>query len=117
MFFTDRALYRPGQTIHYKGVCFSADPQGDRYQTLSSRSIKVVLRDANGEEVEMREHHTNRYGSFSGSFTAPRDRVMGQMTIAVVSGPDGYGQVRVEEYKRPKFFVTCDAPRGSGSLE
>jgi hypothetical protein len=118
-FFTDRALYRPGQTIEYKGIVFSADPENDRYKVLPNYKLTVALLDVNGKEVERREHGSNDYGSFSGSFTAPRDRLMGQMRIAVVGGgPEAQGQtmVSVEEYKRPKFQVSLDAPSDAAKL-
>ena len=54
---------------------------------------------------------TNEYGSFSGSFTAPRDRLTGQMSLRIDGTPQGTTVVRVEEYKRPKFQVTVEAPK------
>ncbi|MGV3486217.1 MAG: MG2 domain-containing protein [Planctomycetaceae bacterium] len=110
VFFTDRSLYRPGQTIHYKGICISVDRERDNYQTIAGRKLTVIFNDANGQEIERVSHRTNDYGSFSGSVTAPRDRVMGEMSITVSDGPDGRAIVSVEEYKRPKFVVSLDAP-------
>lgn len=109
-FFTDRAIYRPGQTIRYKGICLSANVNDDKYVTLDRRQITLVFVDANGKEVERLVHQSNAYGSFSGSVTAPRDRLTGQMMIRVESGPRGQAFVQVEEYKRPQFEVELDAP-------
>lgn len=109
-FFTDRAIYRPGQTIRYKGICLSANTEDDKYTTLDNRQVTLVFVDANGKEVERLQHQTNQYGSFSGSVTAPRDRLTGRMMIRVESGPRGQAFVQVEEYKRPKFEVELDAP-------
>jgi len=108
--FTDRSLYRPGQTIHYKGICIHTNPAGDSYKTLAGQSLIVVFRDTNGQEIARHEHKCNDYGSFSGSFTAPRDRLMGRMSLIVEHGPDGSSYFNVEEYKRPKFRVKLDAP-------
>ena len=58
---------------------------------------------------------TNDYGSFSGNFTAPRDRLMGRMMIRT-DGIQGNTWVNVEEYKRPKFQVTLDAPKTAARL-
>ncbi len=113
--FTDRAIYRPGQTIRYKGICFRADQQQDDYETISERSVTLVFRDVNGKEIERVQHRTNDYGSFSGSVTAPRDRVTGRMTLQIET-PSGQTGVRVEEYKRPKFRVEIDAPQQAPSL-
>ncbi|MEY4177627.1 MAG: hypothetical protein RLY70_1201 [Planctomycetota bacterium] len=110
-FFTDRAIYRPGQTIQYKGVSVFADQQKDMYASYAKQSLTVALVDVNGKEVERRVHTTNAFGSISGSFTAPRDRLLGAMRITVVEGrAAGDAIVRVEEYKRPKFQVSLDAP-------
>jgi uncharacterized protein YfaS (alpha-2-macroglobulin family) len=116
IFFTDRSLYRPGQTIHYKGICLAVDQQGDNYKTIANRNLTVIFADVNGKEIERLPHRTNDYGSFSGSVTAPRDRLMGRMTIHVDGQPSGAAQVSVEEYKRPKFQVTLEAPKEAARL-
>jgi len=113
VFFTDRSLYRPGQTIRYKGLCVRVDQEEDNYQIIPKRSLTVAFVDSNGEVIERQNHRSNDYGSFSGSFTAPRDRLMGRMTIR---GPDGETSIQVEEYKRPKFQVTLDAPQSAAKL-
>lgn len=115
-FFTDRAIYRPGQTIRYKGVCLEFEQEKDLYQTIPHRDVVVVLRDVNGEEVERLKHRTNGNGSFQGSFTAPRGRVTGMMTLMVDGNPSGATSIRVEEYKRPKFRVAIDPPTKPAQL-
>jgi len=116
LFFTDRALYRPGQTVQYKGICLRADQDKDTYETLAGRTLTVVFRDGNRKEIARQQHRANDYGSFSGSFTAPRDRLTGQMELCAIEGPPGAGWVNVEEYKRPKFQVTLDAPKTGAKL-
>jgi uncharacterized protein YfaS (alpha-2-macroglobulin family) len=116
IFFTDRSLYRPGQTIRYKGICISADRDNDNYKVLGGQAVTVVFSDANGKEIAKAEHKANDYGSFNGSFTAPRDRLMGQMMIRTTGAPHGMASVSVEEYKRPKFQVAVDAPKVPGKL-
>jgi hypothetical protein len=111
MFFTDRAIYRPGQVVLYKGIVIGVDSERDRYETIRGLRIVAVFADGNGKEIERREHVTNDYGSFSGSFTTPADRLLGRMSIRVEGGPDGQVDFRVEEYKRPKFQVTIDTSR------
>ncbi len=117
VFFTDRTIYRPGQTIYYKAISFKVDPAKDLYQANANRrNVVVVLRDANGQEVEKRTHQTNEYGSLSGTFTAPRDRLTGAMSISIENSSEGSTSIRVEEYKRPKFEVTVDAPKDQVKL-
>jgi uncharacterized protein YfaS (alpha-2-macroglobulin family) len=116
MFFTDRSLYRPGQTIQYKGLCIRVDAEADSYQTFPGQNVTVVFADPNGKEIARQQHKSNDYGSFNGSFTAPRDRLMGRMSIRVDGNPPGSSQVTVEEYKRPKFQVALEAPEEAGRL-
>ncbi|MCG8653622.1 MAG: MG2 domain-containing protein, partial [Pirellulales bacterium] len=117
LFFTDRSLYRPGQTIRYKGICISFEHQSDNYRTLAGQELTVVFSDPNGKEIERVKHRSGRFGSFSGSVTAPRDRLMGSMSIAVeANGPRGRAVVQVEEYKRPKFQVEFEALEESAKL-
>ncbi|MCF7958069.1 MAG: hypothetical protein K9M57_06425, partial [Phycisphaerae bacterium] len=116
-FFTDRSLYRPGQTINYKGLAIRADREKDDYKVVSGAQVAVIFRDHNGKEIERRTHTANDYGSFHGSFTAPRDRVMGRMRIDSTGNGRGSAAVTVEEYKRPKFKVTLAAPKEESKLD
>jgi hypothetical protein len=116
IFFTDRAIYRPGQTIQYKGISLWVDETKDNYETLKGEAVTVVFRDANGKEVARQSQRANDYGSFAGSFTAPRDRLMGQMSLQAEGRAQGGANFRVEEYKRPKFEVTLDAPKTAAKL-
>ena len=116
VFFTDRAIYRPGQTIQYKGICLWVDQTKDNYEVLKGEQVTVVFKDVNGKEVARQKQRANDYGSFAGSFTAPRDRLMGQMSLQVEGRAQGTTHFRVEEYKRPKFEVTLDAPKTAAKL-
>ena len=115
-FFTDRSLYRPGQTIQYKGISIRVETEADKYEILAKHDVTVVFQDVNGEEIARQQHRTNDFGSFSGSFTAPRDRLMGRMAIRVDGDAPGETSLNVEEYKRPKFQVTLDAPKTAAKL-
>jgi hypothetical protein len=116
IFFTDRAIYRPGQTIQFKGICLWVDQSKDNYEVLKGETVTVVFRDQNGKEIARQQQRANDYGSFTGSFTAPRDRVMGQMLVFAEGRARGQAWVRVEEYKRPKFEVNLDAPKTAAKL-
>jgi hypothetical protein len=115
--FTDRALYRPGQIVQYKGICVRIEQEKDNYEILAGQKVTVTFSDPNGKEIARADHQCNDYGSFTGSFTAPRDRVLGRMQILISSGPAGAAGVAVEEYKRPKFQVTLDAPKVAAKLD
>ncbi|MBX3745941.1 MAG: hypothetical protein KF833_11600 [Verrucomicrobiae bacterium] len=110
VFFTDRALYRPGQLLQYKGVSFSSDSARHRYQPLAGREVTVLLRDLNGQEIARARHRANDFGSFHGTFTTPREGPTGYLHLVVEGEPAGETHVRVEEYKRPTFQVLLDPP-------
>ncbi|MCX7009037.1 MAG: MG2 domain-containing protein, partial [Kiritimatiellaeota bacterium] len=115
IFFTDRSLYRPGQTIHYKGISVRFDQPQQNYAPLAGHQLTVVFNDPNGKEIARASHTCNDHGAFSGSFVAPRDRAMGRMRIAVQGRPSST-TIRVEEYKRPKFQVELAAPAEAARL-
>lgn len=112
--FTDRSLFRPGQTVHFKGVCMIADPKKNRYQVVPNHAATVSFRDMNGNEIARQEVRSNDFGSFSGLFQIPRDRGTGMMSIQV-EGLVGTA-IQVEEYKRPKFLVELTIPDTSPKL-
>ncbi len=116
IFFTDRALYRPGQTIQYKGICYRVATDENKYGVLADEPVTVEFCDHNGKAVASQTHKSNDYGAFSGSFTAPGGTVTGQMTLRVTGGPSGMTHFSVEEYKRPKFQVELSPPKEAGKL-
>src|SRR5258708_23304090 len=85
VFFTDRALYRPGQIIQYKGICLWVDQNKDNYEVLKGEKLTVVFRDVNGKEIARHEQQANDYGSVAGSVSPPPDPPYGLMA------PSGYG--------------------------
>ncbi len=114
--FTDRSLYRPGQTIQFKGICLDVNQNSDNYKTIAGQAVTLTFFDVNNKEIAKLQSKTNDYGSFSGNFTAPRDRLAGHMSLRVTAGPNGQTGFNVEEYKRPKFQVTVDAPKEPAKL-
>ena len=110
-FFTDRAIYRPGQTVYYKGIVL--ERKGDDVKIKTHYSTEVSLFDANNQLVAKQTLTTNDFGSFAGSFSAPQNVLTGQMYIRCETG-SAYFQV--EEYKRPKFEVNFEPLKGSYKL-
>ncbi|MEI6435510.1 MAG: MG2 domain-containing protein, partial [Bacteroidota bacterium] len=111
MFYTDRAIYRPGQTIYFKGIIL--EKSGEKSKIKSGYSTKVVFTDVNGQKISEQTLTTNEFGSVHGSFIAPQDRLPGAMTI---SNESGSAQVLIESYKLPTFDVTCDPLEGNYKL-
>ena len=84
VFFTDRSIYRPGQTVQFKGTCIRFNQATNEYEVIPNRSVSVSLRDPNNQEIERQEFRSNQFGSISGSFVAPRNRGTGRMQLHVV---------------------------------
>ena len=104
--FTDRAIYRPGQTVYFQGIV--TRKQGEDVSLASNFSEKVSFRDANWQEISSANFSTDEYGSFSGSFVIPTDRLNG---VFHLNANRGSTTIRVEEYKRPTFEVTFEQPK------
>jgi uncharacterized protein YfaS (alpha-2-macroglobulin family) len=112
-FFTDRSIYRPGQTIYFKGIMLAGTDQNRSNNVLVNKKTTVTFFDVNRQKISSLDLTTNEYGSFSGKFTAPEGLLGGQMQIENGSGSADFS---VEEYKRPKFFVDFDTLKGSYAL-
>jgi uncharacterized protein YfaS (alpha-2-macroglobulin family) len=113
LFFMDRAIYRPGQTIYFKGLVINTD--GKKSSIVPKYSSNVGLYDVNYQKVAELNLVSNEYGTFNGTFTAPTKGLMGQMRLE--SASDG-GSVyfSVEEYKRPKFEAKFEPVKGTFRL-
>jgi len=98
--FTDRAIYRPGQTVHFKGICI--EKTGDEVSILPKYTTRVSFKDVNWQDIETLTLVANEYGSISGSFSIPLGVLTGNFIIQTSNGSIG---IKVEEYKRPLFEV------------
>ena len=124
-FYLDRAIYRPGQTVYYKGIAFLK--KQNETEIIANTSFKIKVKDANNQEIKSFDAVTNEFGSFSGEFVLPKtgltgkfrmeaighytyenktvyDKIKGEHPLWDGSGFE-YSQIlfSVEEYKRPKF--------------
>jgi hypothetical protein len=106
-FFTDRSIYRPGQTIYFKGIVL--EKTGGKSVIKPDFSTVVTFYDANNQKVLDRAMTTNAFGSFNGTFTVPSGGLTGEMSIRNESGNTIFS---VEEYKRPRFKVEIDSLEG-----
>ena len=104
--YTDRRIYRPGQTVHLSGIAFT-NAEGLHTEATSGKSMKVVLRNANYKEVKTVSVTTDEYGTFAADFALPTNGLTGNYSIHTDHG-NGYANIRVEEYKRPTFEVEFD---------
>jgi len=99
--FTDRAIYRPGQTIYFKGIRIQNSE--DKVSILPEQKLSVTLYDVNYQKISEIEVKTNQYGSYNGTFQIPTGLLNGSFHISTDYGTK---YIQVEEYKRPKFEVT-----------
>ncbi len=113
-FFTDRGIYRPGQTLHFKGIVLSRFTNETKSTIKEGHTTTVWLKNANYERVDSLKLTSNEYGSFSGTFQLPSGGLNGSFSIEVTgTNINGSANFRVEEYKRPKFFVEYEPVKGS----
>lgn len=99
--FTDRSIYRPGQTAYFKGIVTAT--KDDNTEVYANEKATIKLKNVNGEIVSELELKTNEFGSVAGEFILPNDGLTGNFTIELTCGRKGYTYFSVEEYKRPKF--------------
>ena len=99
--FTDRGIYRPGQTLFWKGIAYVKDT--DKPYAVEGKTFTVELYDANGEELARKTFTSDAFGSFNGEFTLPKQTLSGVFRLRC-------GQtslfIHVEEYKRPTFHAS-----------
>ena len=122
-FFTDRSIYRPGQTIYFKGIMLKTDASiktqetrqknANGWEIAANEKTTVFLYDVNYKEVSKLTLTSDEYGSINGEFFAPAGKLNGQMQI---TNKTGSVSISIEEYKRPKFEVSFDTIRGTYKL-
>src|SRR5690554_3481030 len=121
--FTDRTIYRPGQEVHFKGIMYLKEKQGN--SVLTNKSFQAILIDDNRDEINRIFVTTNKFGAFSGTFSLPKSIATGEFSISIkeldeyadeneeqlwedILFPDEIFDYRVEEYKRPTFDVELE---------
>lgn len=118
VFFTDRSIYRPGQTLFFKGIGTMNDHATKLSKIISTKdSIWVYLQNANKKKIDSARYQLNKFGSFSGSFILPTQGLTGNYFIYTnreYSNSSTY--FSVEEYKRPTFSVTLEKPKQAYQL-
>lgn len=122
---TDRAIYRPGQTVLVKGVFYTQ--KTDEMQVCPDRPLRLRLLDSRGEEVSKQEVKTGEFGSFATQFPLPASVLGGVFRLTAETLPSNnevsesrqwtaIASFRVESYKRPTFEVALEQPQGGYGL-
>ncbi len=116
-FFTDRAIYRPGQTLYFKAIGLTKDAQNGKPKLFKPENVEVILRNANYEQVASLKFTPNEFASFNGNFLLPMSGLTGVFQLEIKKDNRTWNKtIRVEEYKRPKFFVEYKPIEGSYTL-
>ena len=102
--YTDRSIYRPGQTVHASAISYIVKKGLDASVPGKSMELNFILRDANWKQVAEQKATTDEYGTASVDFELPKEGQTGLYSISV--NGTGTKYVRVEEYKRPTFEIT-----------
>lgn len=110
--FTDRAIYRPGQTLYFKGIVIEKSGNNHAQQVRADYKTILFLYDNNGTVVDSMKVQTNEYGAYSGKFVLPQGRMNGMFRLEDAA-ESGQGYFSVEEYKRPKFYVEFEPVKGT----
>lgn len=102
--YTDRAIYRPGQTVHVTAIRF-VDMKGvDAKVPVGRDELVFGLCNASWKEVEMKKAKVDEYGTASVDFELPKEGQTGMYHVSVNDQVNRF--FRVEEYKRPTFEIT-----------
>ena len=101
--YTDRSIYRPGQTVHVAALAF-LNQRGLTTKAMPNKNMRLTLRNANHKAVEEKEVTTDEFGMASADFVLPQNGLNGTYVIQSNVG-NGYAHLTVDEYKRPTFQI------------
>ncbi len=105
--FLDRAIYRPGQIVYFKGLVNTNE--GLNAKIMAGALVKIEVKDANYKIVHTSQIKSNDFGTFSGSYTLPTNGLNGNFTL--LANGRYVKNIRVEDYKRPQFEVKMQQPK------
>ena len=105
-------MYRPGQTVYFKGILVTRDFRTRKYKIADQVKTEIFLVDVNDQKIDSLSLKSNDFGSIEGIFHIPQNQLNGEFTIkdGLTSDEQSFS---VEEYKRPSFYVDYDSVRGS----
>ena len=108
---TDRPVYRPGQTVKFKVWIAQAQYDQSGVSDFAGRTFTLLVRNAQGQEVFSKAYATDQFGGFDGEYPLPENTGLGNYSVELSELHSGLGTFRVEEYKKPEFEVTIEAPK------
>ena len=107
--YTDRPIYRPGQTVFYRAIARQAF--NGRYEMPDQSSLLLSLSNNLGEKITNFDLPLSIFGSAHGSYELPADLPPGTYTITSES-PNSYNQItfQVAEYRKPEIDLSVTFP-------
>ena len=105
---TDRPVYRPGHTVNYKFWVRHAKYDARDTSDFAGRSFTVEIHNPKRERIVEKQVKADEHGGIEGTFELPDDAPLGVYGLNIKN--QGGGNFRVEEYKKPEFEVSVDAP-------
>ena len=107
---TDRPVYRPGQTVKFKVWVAKTQFDQDRGKSpFAGQAFTAMVRNPRGEKLLEQSYTADDFGGFDGELALPKEATLGVYALSL-PGQGGGGSFRVEEYKKPEFEVTVEAP-------
>jgi uncharacterized protein YfaS (alpha-2-macroglobulin family) len=114
--FTDRSIYRPGQLVYFKGIAITWLQKNKNPKLLTEKDpVLIILTDANNQKIDSLTLLLNDFGSLSGKFRLPENKLNGVFRIEAVNYNNS-ANFSVEEYKRPGFYADFEKVKGSYRL-
>jgi uncharacterized protein YfaS (alpha-2-macroglobulin family) len=110
---TDRPVYRPTQTMQFKFWVEHAKYDQADSSEFANQPFIVRIHNPKGEKIFEKEYTTDRFGGLAGEFPIAKDAMLGQYLLQLTNRQaniNGAGHFRIEEYKKPEFEVTVEAP-------
>ncbi len=113
---TDRPVYRPGQKVKFKFWVRRAQYDMEDVSQFAGRTFPLELYSPKGEKIYTASMETDEYGGCDGEWEIPADATLGQYRLQLQAREgnqwfaQGDGMFRIEEYKKPEYEVSIDAP-------
>ncbi len=115
-FFTDRAIYRPGQIVYFKGIGITKDAKSHQSKLITQKQVTVILKDVHNQKLDSLALTLSDFGSVQGQFRLPQNVLTGNFKITAEDFNQSNILFSVEEYKRPTFEVDIQKPEQSYRL-
>ncbi len=104
-FYTDRPIYRLGQTVYFRGICRNL--KGEGLKNPGEMSLDLSLEDPDNTSIWTGKVKTSKFGTFHGVLEIPSDGKTGayQVNITYPDGSSDYERIEIDEYRKPEYKV------------